>query len=133
MQDSYNQIKTTPNLNIKNGLKIYFIDEVAQDVGGVFREWYTSLFKEIFNVKKYNFFNEVQSKYGHTTMFFPSSKSINLIEGTEEEYYEFIGKVIAKGIYDKSTLKYKLNRIILINILGIKPELQDLKFYDLEV
>lgn len=66
-------------------------------------------------------------------MFFPSSKSINLIEGTEEEYYEFIGKVIAKGIYDKSTLKYKLNRIILINILGIKPELQDLKFYDLEV
>jgi hypothetical protein len=130
-EESFNQFKTTPHLDIKKGVQIHFIDEVAQDVGGVFREWYSSLFNEVFH-SKYNLFIEIQNSYGPTSMFFPLTKPNNLTSDPSE-YYEFIGKIVAKGIYDKTLLKVKFNRLLLLFMLSKKPTLEDLKYFDYQV
>jgi len=131
LEESFNQFKTTENLNLKKSVQIHFIDEVAQDVGGVFREWYFSLFNEIFN-QKYNLFYEVQNKYGPTSMFIPTTKATN-ISDSEEAYYNFIGKILGKGIYDKTLLKVNLNRVILRKILKQQITLDDLKYLDYQL
>lgn len=131
MEESYNQFKTTDHLDLKKSVQIHFIDEVAQDVGGVFREWYTCLFDEIFN-KKYNLFGEIQNSYGPTSMFIPQSQATNLID-KDIGYYSFIGKILGKGIYDKNLLKVNLNRVLLKHLLKMEIELDDLKYLDFQV
>jgi hypothetical protein len=116
---------------LKKSVQIHFIDEVAQDVGGVFREWYTSLFNEIFS-SKYNIFTEIQNKYGPTSMFIPTSQAKNLSEDSLL-YYNFIGKILGKGLYDKNLLKINLNRILLKQFLGLSIELEDVKYLDYQV
>ena len=132
LRESFNQFRTTPSLNIIKGVQIHFIDEVAQDVGGVFREWYTMLFNEIFSTK-YNLFYEVKNKYGPVSMFIPMTESSNLLDGTELEYYNFIGKIIAKGIFDKTLIKVNLNLILIKFLLDEKISLEDIKYLDLQI
>jgi len=113
-------------------MQIFFIDEVAQDTGGVYREWYTNIFAEIFS-KDENFFEQVNNKkYGKTSYFFadklPTNHSSDYLE-----YYSFIGKILAKAIFDKIVLKIDLNYIILKKILALPIELKDLKFLDIQV
>lgn len=131
LEESFNQFKTTDHLDLKKSVQIHFIDEVAQDVGGVFREWYTSLFNEIFN-PKYNLFIEVQNSYGPTSMFIPVTKTKNLIS-KELDYYAFIGMILGKGIYDKSLLKVNLNRVLLKHLLKSEIELEDIEYLDYQV
>ena len=45
VQDTLNQISTTDRFDFHKELKIFFIDEVAQDAGGILREWISYLSK----------------------------------------------------------------------------------------
>ena len=42
---------TIKDINLLEELHIHFVDEIANDEGGVYREWYSCLFKEFFNEK----------------------------------------------------------------------------------
>jgi hypothetical protein len=39
IEDTLNQIETTDYFDFHKEIKIFFIDEVAQDAGGVLKEW----------------------------------------------------------------------------------------------
>lgn len=119
------------NFEVIKSVQIHFIDEVAQDVGGVFREWHTSLFNEILS-EKYNFFYDVKNSYGPSGIFIPTTKVKNIKENTLE-YYNFIGKVLAKGIYDKNLLKFNLHRILIKHLLELDITLEDLRYLDNDV
>ena len=56
-EETYNQFTTSTELNLNRKIQIYFIEEVAHDAGGVEREWYSTIFKEIFSEKKKFFYN----------------------------------------------------------------------------
>jgi hypothetical protein len=127
LEESFNQFMTTQELDLKKAMHIYFVDEVAQDVGGVYREWYSALFDSIFSTVN-NFFYPVPSKFSQNSYFIPVEMSSK--QDSQLLYYEFIGKVIAKAIFDKITLRMNLNPVLLKLILNQKLVLEDLKFID---
>ena len=104
--ESFNQFMTTKELNLHTNLQIHFIDEIAYDIGGVYREWYYCLFKEIFNTNN-NFFTLITtSTYNNVntnTYYIPiSNPLLNITEHLL--YYKFIGKIIGKALFDKITM-----------------------------
>lgn len=128
LEESFNQFMTTYELDLKKAMHIFFVDEVAHDVGGVYREWYTNLFDIIFSSKQ-GFFYQVDSEHSKNSYFIPSI--LPRIHSTDNvEYYEFIGKVLGKAIFDKITIKANFNIILIKQILNIPITLEDIKFLD---
>lgn len=149
LSESYFQFKTTENLNLTKEIKIFFVDEQAQDVGGVYKEWYSCLLKEIFSVEL-RLFYEVKNEFGCNSFFIPIGKTS--LQGNvefDEGIYYFIGQVLGKGVYDKNLLSYNLNYILLKLLLyssndndndddnekmnSISICLDDIKYLDYEV
>jgi len=92
--DSYTQLRSKKPEEIRGRLTITFIGEEAVDAGGVKREWFSLLSKEMFN-PDYMLFKLAAN--GNTYM--PNSES-GMFESDHLELFAFIGKVIAKAIYD---------------------------------
>ena len=139
--ESYNQFMTSTELNLHRNIQIYFIEEVAHDAGGVEREWYSTIFKEIFSEKK-KFFYKIDTKNEAKGTFFISNEINEKYSEKKDKYYSFIGVLFAKALLDKILIPYKLNPIILkffifsndntANINSIF-NLDDIKYYDLEI
>ena len=104
-------------------LKIKFIGEEAEDEGGVRKEFFMLLIRELFDIN-----------YG---MFIYKEKSrlfwfnINSLE--EKGKFELIGRIIGLAIYNGNILDIKFPIAIYKKLLGIKPNLDDLKEYDEEL
>ena len=47
-RDSFEQFRTTDDFDLHKEIKIFYVDEVAQDAGGIIREWVTELCKILF-------------------------------------------------------------------------------------
>ena len=90
LEESFNQFMTTYELDLKKAMHIFFVDEIAQDIGGVYREWYTALFDEIFSSKT-NFFYPVDNYYFKNSYFIPidSPQQPNYLN-----YYDSFLKII---------------------------------------
>lgn len=147
-EESYNQFMTSTELNLHRNIQIYFIEEVAHDAGGVEREWYSTIFKEIFSEKN-NFFYEIKTKSDAKGTFFISNKINEKYSDKKDMYYSFIGILFAKALLDKILIPYKLNPIILKYLIysndnkndngnNINNEnnifnLDDIKNYDIEI
>jgi hypothetical protein len=112
LKETFNQFNTNSDLNFYRKLPIYFVDESAYDDGGVEREWYSVLFKEIFSEKN-NFFREIKEKSEAKGSYFISNANEGNIEKNRELYFSFIGRLFAKAILDKILIPYELNPIIL--------------------
>lgn len=129
LEESFNQFMTTFELDLKKAMQIFFVDEVAHDVGGVYREWYTILFDSIFSPIQ-NFFTQVDERcLGKNTFFIPITPP-KVYSQNCNEYYEFIGKVIGKAIFDKITIKSNFNLILIKHLLKMKIDIEDLKLLD---
>lgn len=126
-EESYNQFMTTDGLDLKRAMHIFFIDEVAHDVGGVYREWYACLFESIFSTE-FNFFTLVTESNLVRGTYYISETEPKVYK--DLSHYEFIGKILAKAIFDKITIKANFNKILIKHLLKLPVELEDLKFYD---
>ena len=112
------------NYDFYKELKISFKGEPCVDVGGVLREWFTSIF-EILESDKFKLFVISDSK--------DFSYIINpflLNDKENEKYLTFVGKLIAKAVYQNITINICLNKLIYKMILKEKIELKDLVFID---
>ena len=128
LEESFNQFMTTKDLNLKEPIQIHFVDEVAHDAGGVYREWYSCLFKEFFNIKNKLFIeNNNNACFKGTYLIYPKYDNMKM------EYYEFFGKLGAKALIDNVNISEILNRIVLNYLRGDKVVLDDMKYYDLDL
>ena len=128
LEDSFRQLTTTKEFNLSRPISIFFIDEVASDEGGVYREWFSCLFKVIFSKDKKLFKeNNNNCLIKNTYMFYPKYKGIKL------EYYEFIGKLITKAIVDMMNIDFQLNYVLSKQLLKRPINLEDMQYYDLEL
>ena len=128
-EDSYNQFLRMKQLNLTRDLKIRFVNEQVEDEEGIYREWYTCMFKEIISPKKKLFIlNPYKSLEPNTVLFYPKYPGMRL------EYYEFIGKLIIKAIADIIFIRnLNINRVLL-KCVGNRPiTLDDIKYYNLDV
>ena len=128
-EDSYNQFIRINNLNLTRPLRIRFINEKVEDEEGVYREWYSCMFKAMISPKMKLFqINPYPCAEPNTILFYPK------YPGLKFQYYEFIGKFIVKAVLDLMVVRtLKLNRVLYKAISKRPITLDDIKYYNLDL
>jgi len=105
---------------MKAKLHISFTGERGQDAGGLTRDFFIELSREMFN-PNYSLFN--LSSQGST--YYPNPKSE--IERDHLRYFKFIGRIIGKALFEECLLECYFVKSFYKIMTG-----EPLTFYDLE-
>ncbi|ODV58307.1 E3 ubiquitin-protein ligase TOM1 ASCRUDRAFT_78003 [Ascoidea rubescens DSM 1968] len=125
--DSYRSIFYKKRDDIRaSRLQIRFKGEAGLDAGGVTREWYQVLSRQMFN-PDYVLFTPVASD---KTTFHPNRMSG--INPDHLSYFKFIGTIIGKAIFDGCFLDCHFSRALYKSLLGRKVSLRDMENLDPE-
>jgi len=111
-EDSFRELYRRSAEEWKNRFYIVFEGEDGQDAGGLLREWYTIISREIFN-PMYALFTT--SPGDRVTYMINSASHCN---SNHLQYFKFVGRVIAKAIYDNKLLECYFTRSFYKHILG---------------
>ncbi|CAH2089117.1 unnamed protein product [Euphydryas editha] len=128
LEDSYRIISSVSRLDLlKTKLWVEFEAEVGLDYGGLAREWFFLLSKEMFN-PYYGLF-EYSAMDNYTLQINPNSGVCN-----EEHlnYFKFIGRVAGMAVYHGKLLDAFFIRPFYKMMLGKPIDLQDMESVDLE-
>ena len=111
-EDSFRELYRRSFEEWKNRFYIVFEGEEGQDAGGLLREWYTIISREIFN-PMYALFTT--SPGDRVTYMINSASHCN---SNHLQYFKFVGRVIAKAVYDNKLLECYFTRSFYKHILG---------------
>uniref|UniRef100_A0A158PBS2 HECT-type E3 ubiquitin transferase n=1 Tax=Angiostrongylus cantonensis TaxID=6313 RepID=A0A158PBS2_ANGCA len=103
------------------------LSEVGIDGGGIFREFLTELIRTGFDPDR-GFF-----KYTHDRLLYPNPLSIQLYPDSYSEHFFFLGRVVAKLIYEKQMAEIRFAEFFVSQLLGRRQadvDLHHLKSYD---
>ena len=125
--DSFKNLSYKTGEEIKYGkLSIRFHGEEGVDAGGVTREWFQVLSRQMFN-PDYALFIPVASD---RTTFHP-----NKLSKVNEEhlmFFKFIGRIIGKALYEGRALDCHFSRAVYKRILGKTVSIKDMETLDLD-
>jgi len=112
----------------KHRFYIVFEGEEGQDAGGLLREWYLIISREIFNPMYALFCTSPGDRVTYTINPLSHCNSNHL------QYFKFVGRIIAKAVYDNKLLECYFTRSFYKHILGvlvkyIDMESEDYSFY----
>ncbi|WEJ95619.1 E3 ubiquitin-protein ligase tom1 [Yamadazyma tenuis] len=125
--DSYRALFFKSNDEFKNSrLDVNFKGESGIDAGGVTREWYQVLSRQMFN-PDYALFTPVSSD---SNTYHPNRTSY--INPEHLSFFKFIGKIIGKAIFDGCFLDCHFSRAVYKQILGRSVSFKDMEASDLE-
>ena len=122
IEDTLNEV-SKPDVNFGKKLKVKFTGEQGVDEGGVRKEFFILLIRQIFDPKYGMFSYNKKTRlywFNHYT-FEPRMK------------YELIGVIFGLAIYNNTILDVKLPIAVYKKLLGIKPNLDDIKQCDPEL
>ncbi|KAJ9476742.1 putative E3 ubiquitin-protein ligase HUL5 [Pseudozyma hubeiensis] len=114
--------------DIKKPLEIIFVDQFGQpeagiDGGGLFKEFLTSLVREAFDT------NRGLWKATDAQELYPNPHTY-ATSGDQLEWYEFLGRVIGKALYEGILVDAKFAGFFLSKMLGKQSYLDDLGSID---
>ncbi|KAI0392521.1 hypothetical protein F5Y17DRAFT_354935 [Xylariaceae sp. FL0594] len=125
--DSFKSLYFKSGDEIKFGkLNIRFHGEEGVDAGGVTREWFQVLARQMFDAN-YALFVPVSSD---RTTFHP-----NKLSGINDEhlqFFKFIGRIIGKALYEGRLLECYFSRAVYKRILGKPVSVKDMESFDPE-
>ncbi|KAJ9649422.1 E3 ubiquitin-protein ligase tom1 [Coniosporium tulheliwenetii] len=125
--DSFKSLHFRSGDEMKFGkLSIRFQGEEGVDAGGVTREWFQVLSRQMFN-PDYALFIPVASD---RTTFHP-----NRLSSVNQEhlmFFKFIGRIIGKALYENRVLDCHFSRAVYKCILGKPVSIKDMETLDLE-
>ncbi|KAK0847851.1 E3 ubiquitin-protein ligase tom1 [Friedmanniomyces endolithicus] len=125
--DSFKSLYYKNGDEIKYGkLNIRFHGEEGVDAGGVSREWFAALARQMFN-PDYALFVPVASD---RTTFHPNELSD--VNNEHLMFFKFIGRIIGKALYENRVLDCHFSRAVYRRILGKSVSLKDMESLDLE-
>lgn len=124
LEDSYHQLRMRTPEDMKGRLHVQFTGEEGVDAGGVTREWYIILARQIFD-PNYVLFTRSAAK---AATYQPDKRSY--INREHLETFRFVGRVIAKAIYDGQLIDAYFTRSFYKHILGMKPNFHDIEGQD---
>ncbi|KAI0607004.1 HUL4 Ubiquitin-protein ligase [Pyrenophora tritici-repentis] len=107
-------------------LSIRFHGEEGVDAGGVTREWFQSISRQMFNAD-YALFVPVASD---RTTFHPNR--LSSINPEHLMFFKFIGRIIGKALYEGRVLDCHFSRAVYKQIMGKQVSLKDMETLDLE-
>jgi E3 ubiquitin-protein ligase HUWE1 len=123
LHDAFTQIRDKTANDLKGRLHISFTGERGQDAGGLTRDFFIELSREMFN-PNYSLFN--LSSSGAT--YYPNPKSY--VEVQHLSYFKFIGRMIAKAIFDECLLECYFVKCFYKIMLGESLTLADVEDFD---
>ncbi|KAL9583545.1 MAG: hypothetical protein Q9203_005037 [Teloschistes exilis] len=125
--DSYKFMHFKSGDEIKYGkLNIRFHGEEGVDAGGVSREWFQVLSRQMFN-PDYALFVPVASD---RTTFHPNK--LSKVNEEHLDFFKFIGRIIGKALYEGRALDCHFSRAVYKRILGKTVSIKDMETLDLE-
>jgi hypothetical protein len=101
-EDSFHQILPRKPDELKGRLTIVFQGEEGVDAGGLTREWYLTLSKQMLNPDKALF---IQSANGLTYQPNPAST----IQPDHLKYFKFAGQLVGKALWDEQVSMFMLS------------------------
>ena len=122
IEDTLNEL-SKPDVNLQSELKVKFSGEQGVDEGGVRKEFFILLIRQIFdpNYGMFSYNKKTRLYWFNHYSFEPKIK------------YELIGKIFGLAIYNDTILDVKLPIVVYKKLLGIKPNLEDMKECDPEL
>lgn len=125
--DSFKFLSFKSGDEIKYGkLSIRFHGEEGVDAGGVTREWFQVLSRQMFN-PDYALFIPVASD---RTTFHPNK--LSKVNDEHLMFFKFIGRIIGKALYEGRALDCHFSRAVYKRILGKTVSIKDMETLDLE-
>ncbi|ERN14346.1 E3 ubiquitin-protein ligase UPL2 isoform X1 [Amborella trichopoda] len=123
LEDSYNQLRMRSTQDLKGRLTVHFQGEEGIDAGGLTREWYQLLSRVIFDKGALLF-----TTVGNESTFQPNPNSVFQTEHLS--YFKFVGRVVAKALFDGQLLDVHFTRSFYKHILGAKVTYHDIEAID---
>jgi len=123
-EDSFRELHRRPAEEWKNRFYIVFEGEEGQDAGGLLREWYVIISREIFNPMYALFTISPGDRVTYMINQLSHCNSNHLF------YFKFVGRVIAKAIYDNKLLECYFTRSFYKHILGKSVRYTDMESED---
>jgi E3 ubiquitin-protein ligase HUWE1 len=126
-EDSFHQLQGKLGNEIKYGkLSVRFYEEDGVDAGGVTREWFSVLSRQMFNPDYALFKPSAVDKVTYQ----PNRASY--INPDHLSFFKFVGRVIGKAIYDGRLLDCYFTRSFYKHILNVPVDYRDLEAVDPE-
>lgn len=89
-----------------------YTGEEGQDAGGLLREWYVIMSREIFNPNYALFMTTPQDRVTYTI------NPLSYCNSEHLSYFKFVGRIIGKAIYDNKLLECYFTRSFYKHITG---------------
>lgn len=126
-EDSFQHLQRKTGDQIKYGkLSVRFYDEEGVDAGGVTREWFQILARQMFDPNNALF----QPCAADKLTYQPNKNS--WINQEHLSFFKFVGRVIGKAIYDGRLLDAYFARSLYRQLLGKKVDYKDVEWVDPE-
>ncbi|OAF68002.1 E3 ubiquitin-protein ligase HUWE1 [Intoshia linei] len=123
-EDSYRHLNGKSTADWRKKFCISFKDEEGQDAGGLLREWYDILAKEIFN-PNYALFRVTPGDRVTYTI-----NPLSHYNHSHLSYYTFVGRLIAKAVSDRQLLACYFTRSFYKHILSLPIKYTDFETED---
>ncbi|BFI34167.1 E3 ubiquitin-protein ligase HUWE1 [Marchantia polymorpha subsp. ruderalis] len=123
LEDSYNQLRMRTPEELKGRLTVQFQGEEGIDAGGLTREWYQLLSRVTFDKGALLF-----TTVGNESTFQPNPNSVYQTEHLS--YFKFVGRVVAKALFDGQLLDVYFTRSFYKHILDVKVTYHDIEAID---
>ncbi|KAH8107868.1 hypothetical protein BXZ70DRAFT_1014411, partial [Cristinia sonorae] len=126
-EDSFQYLQRKTGEQIKHGkLSIRFYDEEGVDAGGVTREWFQILARQMFD-PNYALFQPCAAD----RLTYQPNRASN-VNPEHLSFFKFVGRVIGKAIYDGRLLDAYFARSLYRQILGKPVDYRDVEWVDPE-
>ncbi|EFJ46920.1 hypothetical protein VOLCADRAFT_75266 [Volvox carteri f. nagariensis] len=129
-EDSFYQLRGRPAEEMKLKLNVTFQGEEGIDAGGVTREWYQVMAREMFNPNLALFVAVPDG--GSTFQPNPNSHVQNDRGISHLDYFRFVGRVVGKALYDGQLIDAYFTRSFYKHLLGSPLTHVDLEAVDPE-
>jgi len=123
-EDSYHQIRGQSLNELRSHMTVHFMGEEGMDAGGLTREWFLIMSREIFNPNYALFRNAADSQ----VVFQPNKFSYWNPEHID--FFKFVGRFVGKAIYQGCLLDAYFTRSFYKHMLGAKPSFADMESID---
>ncbi|CDH93242.1 HECT-type E3 ubiquitin transferase [Caenorhabditis elegans] len=122
--DSFRELFRLRPSEWKNRFYIIFQGEEGQDAGGLLREWFSVITREIFNP---NYALFITAPGDMVTYMINKASYIN---PEHLDYFKFVGRLIAKSVFEHKYLDCYFTRAFYKHILNLPVRYQDLESED---
>ena len=119
-EDTFQQLRSKSAEELRGRLQITFYDEEGVDAGGLTREWFSIISREIFNPDYVLFTGAADG-----ATFQPNP--LSGVNSNHLEYFKFVGRIIGKAIYDGQLMDAHFTRSFYKHLLGMAVEFGDLE------